>query len=143
MEIPINYLAVLVAAIFNMVLGFLWYGPLFGKRWSALMGWGEMTAEKIAEKQKAARPAYAISFLGALVMAYVLAHSLVFASTYLNASGIGAGLQAGFWNWLGFIAPATVGTVLWDGKPWMLWFINAGYYLVALLVMGVILSSWV
>ena len=47
MEIPINYLAVLAAAVSNMVLGFLWYGPLFGKTWSKLMGWGEMTPEKM------------------------------------------------------------------------------------------------
>ena len=76
-------------------------------------------------------------------MAFVLSHALVFASTYLNTSGISAGLQTGFWNWLGFVVPVTVGSVLWDGKPWKLWFINAGYYLVMLLIMGVILALWV
>jgi hypothetical protein len=142
-EIPINYLAVLASAIAAMAIGFLWYGPLFGKTWSRLMGWGEMTPEKMAEMQKKARPAYAISFVGSLIMAYVLAHALVFASSYLNASGITAGLTAGFWNWLGFIVPVTIGSVLWDGKPWKLWCINAGYWLVLLLVMGAILALWV
>ncbi|HLD39833.1 MAG TPA: DUF1761 family protein, partial [Candidatus Nanoarchaeia archaeon] len=33
-----NYLAVLVAAIAAYVVGFLWYGPVFGKKWMALMG---------------------------------------------------------------------------------------------------------
>lgn len=142
MEIPVNYLAILVAAVSNMALGFLWYGPLFGKAWSQLMGWGEMTPEKMAEMQKKARPAYAASFVGALVMAYVLSHVLVFATTYMQVSGWMAGLSSGFWMWLGFVAPVTVGSVLWDGKPWKLWFINAGYYLVALLVMGAIIAAW-
>ncbi|MBI5644836.1 DUF1761 domain-containing protein [Candidatus Kaiserbacteria bacterium] len=140
--VPINYLAVIVAAIANMVLGFLWYGPLFGKTWSHLMGWGEMTPDKMAAMQKKARLGYAVSFVGALVMAFVLAHALVFASTYLKVEGVHAGLAAGFWNWLGFVAPVTVGAVLWDGKPWKLWFINAGYYLVTLLIMGEILALW-
>ena len=142
MDIPINYLAILASGIAAMAIGFLWYGPLFGKMWSDLMGWGVKTPEELAEMQRKARPAYAITFVASLVMAYVLAHALVFASTYLNVSGIWAGLMGGFWNWLGFVAPVTIGTVLWDGKPWKLWFINAGYWLVQLLVMGVILAAW-
>jgi hypothetical protein len=143
MEIPINYLAVLVAAISTMVVGFLWYGPLFGKQWSLLMGWGEMTPEKLAEKQKAARPAYAITFIGALLMAYALAHALIFGMAYTQIDGLAGGLVGAFWYWLGFIVPVTVGTVLWDGKPWRLWFINVGYYFVVMMVMGAILGLWV
>ena len=40
----VNLLAVLVAGIVPMVVGALWYGPLFGKRWLQLM---ETTAEEI------------------------------------------------------------------------------------------------
>ena len=118
--VPINYLAVIASGVAMMVLGFLWYGPLFGKMWSGLMGWGEMTPEKMKEMQQKARPAYAASFVGALFMAFVMSHNLTFASTYLGESGVSAGLQTGFWNWLGFVAPITLGTVLWDGKPWRL-----------------------
>ena len=34
----VNLLAVLAAGIVPMVVGALWYGPLFGKRWLELMG---------------------------------------------------------------------------------------------------------
>ena len=34
----LNYLAILVAGISNMVIGFLWYGPIFGKMWMGLIG---------------------------------------------------------------------------------------------------------
>ncbi len=138
--VPINYLAVLAGAVSNMVLGFLWYGPLFGKMWMRLSG---ITAEKIdAAKAQGMTKNYVISFVGALVMSYVLAHALVFGNAYLNTQGVSAGLMVGFWNWLGFVAPVTVGMVLWDGKPWKLWVLTNGYYLVSLLVMGVTLALW-
>ena len=63
--VDVNYLAVLACGVVAMILGFLWYGPLFGKKWSQLMGWGEMTPELMAEKQKGARKGYAISFVTA------------------------------------------------------------------------------
>jgi len=139
---PVNYLAVLASAVSAMVVGFLWYGPLFGKAWSKMMGWGEMTPEQLKEKQKKAMPMYAISFVGSLVMAFVLSHALVFGNTYLGTSGISGGLMGAFWNWLGFIVPVTMGVVLWEGKPLKLWLINASYYLVVLAVMSAILVSW-
>ena len=136
--VPINYLSVLGAAVASMILGFLWYGPLFGKEWARLMGF---TTDKMdAAKKKGMGKSYAIMAVGSLLMSYALAHNLIFGSAYLQMSGIEAGIMAGFWNWLGFIAPVTVGVVLWEGKPWKLWCITAGYYLVTLLVMGMILA---
>ena len=138
--IPINLLAVIGAAVAAIVLGFLWYGPIFGKKWMQESG---LTEEKMnAAKAKGMGKTYAIMIASTLVMSYVLAHSLLFANTYLNTSGISAGLQAGFWNWLGYVVPVSLGAVLWDGKSWTYWLITAGYYLVSLLVMGVILTLW-
>jgi hypothetical protein len=138
--VPVNYLAVLVAGILAMVIGFLWYGPLFGKTWAAMMGFNETSMADA--KAKGMTKTYVINFIAALIMAYVLAHSLIFASAYTSTSGVSAGLMVGFWSWIGFIVPVTLGSVLWDGKPWKLWAINAGYYLVLLLVMGVLLAVW-
>ena len=141
--VPINYLAVFVAAVAAMILGYLWYGPLFGKEWAKLMGWSPEHMEKMKSqgKNKMMR-SYGLMFAGSLLMAFVLSHSIVFATTYMHRSGAVGGLEAGWWSWLGFIVPATIGIVLWDGKPWKLWFINAGYFLVDLLLMGVILGVW-
>jgi len=140
MAIAINWLAVLVCVVFAMALGALWYGPLFGKQWMQMMGF---TMESMdAAKKKGMAKSYIFMAIGALVMVFVLDHNLTFGSAYLHITGVSAGLQAGFWNWLGFVAPTTVGMVLWEGKPWKLWCIVAGYYLVSLLVMGVILAVW-
>jgi len=136
----INYLAIVVAAIASMIIGFIWYGPLFGKTWMQLSG---ITQEKIdAAKAKGMTKTYIIAFVGSLVMSNVLAHSLVFAAAFYKVSGMPAGLMSGFWNWLGFVATVTLGAVLWEGKPWKLWVLTNGYYLVSLLVMGVILALW-
>lgn len=140
MEAPVNYVAVLAAALSSLVIGFLWYGPLFGKAWLSLSGFSE---DKINEvKKNGALKSYVLMFVGSLVMAFVLSHSLTFSSTYLLVEGSPAGLTAGFWNWLGYIAPVTLGSVIWDGKPWKLWVLNNGYYLILLCVMGVILANW-
>jgi hypothetical protein len=142
--VPINYLAVILSAIAAMGLGFLWYGPLFGKQWIALMGFDPAeVAAKQAQGMKAMKMQMTIQAIGALLMAFVLAHSIVFAGAFLGATGLSAGLQAAIWSWLGFVAPVTIGTVLWDGKPWLLWMLNAGYFLVLLVVMGIILGLWV
>lgn len=138
--VPINYIAVLAAAAASIILGFVWYGALFGKQWRGLMGF---TYEKMEElKARGVGTSYALMIIGALVMSYVLAHALIFASSYLNVSGATAGLVAGFWNWLGFIAPVTIGTVIWEGKPWRLWLLNNAYQLLSLLLMGIILAVW-
>lgn len=138
-QVPINYLAVIVATISSMVIGFVWYGPLFGKQWMALMG---IASKSMDAGKKGMGKRYGLMTLGSLVMSFVLAHSLVFASTYLKLDGLMAGLDAGFWNWLGFIAPVTLGSVLWENKSWKLWVLNNGYQLVTLLVMGCILALW-
>ena len=138
MVYDINYLAVSVAAVVSMGLGALWYSPmLFGKQWMALSG---LSSEKMdAMKAKGMTTGYAIGFVGSLVMAYVLAHFVQIA----GATDISGALQLGFWVWLGFVATVMLGAVLWEGKSWNLYFLNAGYHLVSLLIMSSILTLWV
>lgn len=141
MSPQINYLAVLTCAIIAMILGTLWYGPLFGKKWMAIMG--IKTPEKMdAAAKQAMFQSYSLMFIGSLVTAMVMAHTTIFAMAYTGATGWQAGLMSGFWNWFGFVAPITMGPQLWEKKPWSLWIINAGFYLVNLCIMGVILAVW-
>lgn len=137
--VTINYLAVLAASIVHMILGFLWYGPVFGKQWMALSG---VNPNKEGISKGKMNQLYLMAFIGALIMNYVLAHAFVFASNYMEVSGAAAGLSVGFWNWLGFIAPVTLGSVLWEGKSWKLWGLNNSYQLLSLLIAGVIIALW-
>jgi hypothetical protein len=138
----VNWLAILVAGVASMVLGFLWYGPLFGKMWATMMGWDKMNPADVEAKKKGASIGYVVSFIGSLVMAYVLSHVIAFSESFGNPAGLSTGLMTGLWMWLGFVAPVTLGSVLWDGKPLKLWFLNNGYNLLHLLILGAILASW-
>jgi hypothetical protein len=139
MDILINMWAVLGATLANMVIGTLWYGPVFGRQWKKLMGF-------TTESMKAMKMSPIIAMLGMLVLAfimnYVLAHAVLFGSTYTATFGSVGGMTAAFWYWLGFAVPLTSGVYLWEGKSWKLWVFNASYYLVTLLVAGAILGAF-
>jgi Protein of unknown function (DUF1761) len=141
MEIVINYWAVFGAVVGAVVLGFVWYGPLFGKQWMKTVGITHEQMEEAKEKGMAGMwRTYALMIVSTFLMAYVLAH--VIAAFGEALGGVGdVGISAGLWMWIGFVAPVTLGNVLWEGRPWKYWFIVAGYYLVSLILMGVIIAS--
>ena len=64
--LSVNWLAVLVAAIVNMAVGFLWYGPLFSGLFLRLIG-------KREEEIEASPLVYPLGFVMGLVTTYVLA----------------------------------------------------------------------
>lgn len=145
MDVPINYLALILCAVVAVALGMLWYGPLFGKPWRKEMGVTEEDAKQMMNNPSARKKmmkSSLIAAVGAFIMAYGLAHTLVFGDAYLHMTGVEAGLQGSFWSWLSFCVPVLLGAVLWENKTWKWWFITIGYYLVDLLLMGIILSVW-
>lgn len=139
-EITINYWAVLVAGIANMVVGALWYGPLFGKKWMHLMGF---TKESMSNMKMSARAAYIGGFVTALIMAFVLAHDAYVWGEFFGTGGtFWFALQLAFWIWLGYVATTQAGSFLWEGKSWKLFCLNAAESLVAMIVMASILTFW-
>ena len=51
--------------------------------------------------------------------------------------------MAGFFGWLGFIAPVTLTNVIYEKRSqWKLWILDNAFWLISLLVMGIILSVW-
>jgi hypothetical protein len=44
--VAINWLAVVAASLVGFAIGFIWYGPLFGKPWMASVGMTEEDAQK-------------------------------------------------------------------------------------------------
>jgi hypothetical protein len=137
-EATINLVAVVVSAVVGMIIGMAWYSPLlFGNVWMKLSG---MTKKQLDESKKKgmAVPA-AVGFLAALVMSFVLAHFV----DYTGATTALMGIQTGVWLWLGFIATVLLNSVLWEGKPVKLYFLNIAHYLAVLAAMGAILAVWV
>ena len=134
MELSVNYLAVLVAAIVNYIIATIWYAAIFGKVWQKLTGITDM---------KPAPMNIVLVLIGSLILSYVLAHSIIFGNAYLKMGGISGGIMGGFFGWLGYIAPVTLSTKLYEKKPWGLWLLDNAFWLISLVIMGIILSVWV
>lgn len=121
-----NWVAIIVATVAAMVIGFLWYGTwAFGKSWMALAGRG------MGEGQQPG-PMYALTALAALVEAIALSWFITMTGFTSGAGGALIGLFAG----LGFIATAMFSEVLFAGRPARLYAINAGYQVFQGVVMG-------
>jgi hypothetical protein len=137
--VGINFLAVFVAAVASMVLGFLWYSPiLFARPWMRLMGVDCDDKAKLAEMQKGAGKLYGISFVASLVSALVLAKIIDITSV----NTILYGMKIGFAVWLGFVATVQLTGALFSKQPVKLFLINTGYQLVCYLAIGAILAKW-
>lgn len=136
-DISVNLYAVLAAAAANMVLGSLWYGPLFGKAWMKAMGWdpNKVIDEKM---KKEGQKSMALMVPVSLLAAYVLAHFV----DYTVSVTWSEGAQTGFWLWLGFQVTLITQYVVFEGKSKKSALINAGYQLVGLMMMGAILAVW-
>ena len=136
MDITVNYLAVVVAAVVAYAAGAVWHSPIgFGKQWQKMMGFGP---DSMKSMPLTAAQAMSIGFVVSLLVAYVLAYfaTLVGAATWQTS------MQLGFWVWLGFLAPTLANGWLWEGKPLKLFAFNAAYALVSIEVMALVLGLW-
>jgi hypothetical protein len=145
---PINWLAVIVAAIVIFVLGGLWYSPvLFAKRWVALQG---KTEEQM--KAEAASANMPLLYVGAAVTSLLIAFTLALILAHIGrdpamaepGGGVSAGHGAiiGLMCWLGFAASTSYATATFSGKPKQLWLIDTAYNLVCFVIAGIILAVW-
>ena len=136
MDISVNMLAVVVAAIAAFVVGFLWHGPVFGAQWMKMMGITKADME--AAKKQPMGGKMVGAFAQQLVIAFVLAQ---FASVWGAVDVMGA-LTLTFWIWLGFMAAILFDGVLWEKRTMNLYLFNIAYRFVSLAVMAVILVMW-
>lgn len=127
----VNFLAILVAGVMHMILGFLWYGPLFSKPWMKLVG---MT-------QQSSNPnpvIYLIPLVTALIGFYVLA-------LFINAAGMGTlagGATTGLLAGLGFLATFAGSNYLFSNRQFQLYLIDIGYPVLSLVIAGALLGAW-
>jgi len=126
----VNWLAVILAALANMVIGFLWYGTwAFGRSWMQLSGRG------MGEGQQTGG-LYALTAVAALVEAITMWWFIGQTGANSGAAGAIVGLYAG----LGFIATAMFAEVLFAGRAPRLYAIGAGYQVLATVVQGAIIG---
>ena len=131
----VNYPAVVVAAIAPMIIGALWYGPLFGRLWLSAHG---HTPEQLEQMKQGMGKAYGLSFVCYLAMATVLAYLLA----WIGAINVATGLWMAFLCWLGFAATVGLTAHLFSDRKPSAYLIDVAYQLVYMLAMGAILGAW-
>lgn len=130
----VSILAVLLAAVANMLIGFAWYSPyVMGKTWARLMGFTDKT---LKEAQKSMGAWYGLSFVAAIVQAAVI--SVILKMTYVHS--VGNALLIGGLLWLGLVAVTQFTDALFNIRKFNkhLLAINTSYQLISILVMSVI-----
>lgn len=136
MEISVNYMAVLLAAVASYAFGVLWHSPLgFSKYWMKLM---DMTPERWRSLSLTPAQAMLIGFVMTLLFSYVLAHFVALVSAF----SLTLSFQLGFWVWLGFVVTTLANGWLWEGKSVRLFVFNAVYQLISIEIMAAILGIW-
>lgn len=140
MIMDMNYTAILVCAILAMIIGFIWYGPLFGKSWMKIMGVEAMSAEQKKAMEKGMWAMYFLQFILSLVTAYVLDFVLV------NWVGDMAVVGVAILVWFGFIMTTEAGAALWSGRPrktaWKMFLISTSGHFITFIVFGIVLNMW-
>jgi hypothetical protein len=132
LEVDIQYLAVLAAAIANMAIGAVWYSPLvFGRTWMAHSG---LRPEDMKGKGRAMLIAAAVAMATAFMLAYFI--------VLLDVQTLHAGLSLALRVWIGFVAAVMALDLGFGGKHFRVYLIDAGNQLASFLAMGAILSIW-
>jgi len=159
-----NYLAILVAAVVPMVIGFLWYNPkLFGNVWMREAG---MTEEKMKSVNMGV--IFGVSFVLAILLSFftqvltihqmgaigmiggdpalegVLPSFQAFMDDYGNTfRTYGHGALHGFMAGIFIVLPIIGINGMFERQSWKHILISVGYWTVTLTIMGAIVCGWV
>ena len=139
MDVPVNYVAVLVAAIVSFVFGFLVHGPVLGSVWLGLMKVTPAEMEKGKKEMEKKMPlTMGAAFVQQLVIAYVTALFVYMA----YATTVADALILSFWIWLGYVATFHLNTVLWEKRTPQLYGFNVAYQFATVAIVATILTLW-
>lgn len=133
----INWLAVVAASLIGFAIGFVWYGPLFGKPWMNAVG---LTEEDVQNSNMA--KTFGVTFVLQFIMAFCLAMFFYGDPTSADMINGSNGAFYGFLTGFGWVATAIGVNALYEQKSWSYMFINGGFWIVVFTLMGLILGAW-
>ncbi len=136
--LPINFVAVTVAAVTAFILGFLFHSPPLGSLWMKLANIHPTGNEKFSDMVPKMIKNLLVNFVtaSALAVIYLFAST----STYLGGNGIWRGVICALWIWLGFIVTGSSIEVIWMGKKVGVWLYECVCSLVVMSAMGAIIA---
>lgn len=127
----VNWIAVIVATVLLEVLGFLWYGPLFGRAWAAAMA-----NPPVAEAAGAMNMKMGLGVVNTLIVVL----GLDWLVRRLGAASLSAAIMVSLAAWFFFSFTTQALEYLYMGMTLNFVIINMGYLLAAFVIAGATLS---
>lgn len=127
----ISIVGIIVAALAFFFLGGAWYTFLFGKQWRAEVG--------ISEEEAAGASTNPMMFVWSILVSVVIAVTL---AKLISESSVEYGLKVGLGVGAGVGAAILAQNYVYEQKSIRFWLINAGYTIIGLAVMGVIIGAF-
>jgi len=131
----VNWLAVVVCVVASMIIGSIWFSPkVFYPAWWKAIG-----------EPKQGGNAQPILMWGGTILASLV--QAVFINIMVHVMGgltggisLASGATAGFFLWLGFVAPSSLTNKLFAGRL-QAWLYETGNHLVTFVAMGAIAGA--
>jgi len=135
-NLSLNYLAVVVAAVVSFVIGGIWHGPLFGR--------AEMAGRGAAPEQIAAGPKpKPAQMLAVFIVLLVVAWALALLSGYLHLTTWMQGLKLGVVCWVGFSTTTfLLEHIMTGGRKSAVLYIDVSSWLITYAVSGILVTVW-
>ena len=141
-----NWPAIIVATLIPMIIGAMYYGPLFGKAWRDSLG---KTEDELKPNNAA------LAYGGALLCAFLVSNSLNFIIqlTHKDVNGAGElfvnthntfghGAFHGLLLALTFVGPVIISLSIFHKMNWKTIILNVVFWSVCFAIMGGILDVW-
>jgi hypothetical protein len=137
MSPEINHIAVILAVVAAMVVGFVFYLPgVFGKRWMDLVGHSE-------ESVQGGPPlTYPIVIVAGFVTAYALAGVTFLSYDFYGSGYVVSALVSGWILWLAFTAARMLVHDLFDTRSLQITAITAANEFLTITAMALIIGLW-
>ena len=143
-EMSINWLALVCAAILPLIIGFIWYGPLFGKAWMNETGMTEAKA-----KQMNPAKTYGLAVIFSFLVVFFIVPQVFLGGmppdelhgaeqfiTFKHGALHGAIIG------LFIVLPVFAINALFEQKSAKYIIINAGYWVLTMSLMAGLINAW-
>jgi uncharacterized protein DUF1761 len=130
MNIPVNYLAIVIAAAVGFFLSWGWYA-LFSNIWMKALG-------QTKENLKPTPLPFVVAAVAYLLMAWMLAGLM----GHLVNVTVRGGIISAFFVWVGFVLTTTTVNQAFRGTAPSVTLIDIGNWLAVLVVMGAIIGAF-
>lgn len=116
------------SVIANVIIGSLWFGPVFGDRWMELVG---ISKEEIGKS-------WILPMIFSVIGAVFTAMIFGILTAKMGVDSMRGYVESAFWLWLGFTAITSFTNASYAGRSKALWALETFYWLLAFVVMACI-----